>query len=359
MSKNKGKFNMRNNYRFIDNAILNDETFFDYLERFEKVALSIFEWVNLPKSMNAMWIEKCLYYFGQATLLKDKNYGFINTKCCTNGKLNLYGLPISLHCYSFEYNTTRKLYTGIDSQDLSEEERKKREFNECILILNNWKKTPTCGSMELFALRLYEAERSADVNIKAQKTPILLLVDDKQKFTMENLYSQYEGNKPFIFGDKNNLSEGQIKSISTEAPFIADKLIDYKKEIWNEALTFLGVNNIMVDKKERLITDEANSNNELINLNLMSYLAPRQEACRQFNEKFGLKIEEIDKEEFDLNDNNPFYFEENGKYYHDKRINVRVRSDLHNIIKNAQSIVNDYKQVQEVDDIIEEKVGDE
>ena len=42
----------------------------------------------------------------------------------------------------------------------------------------------------------------------------------------------------------------------------------------------------MVDKKERLITDEANSNNELINLNLQSYLAPRQEACKQFNEKF-------------------------------------------------------------------------
>lgn len=75
----------------------------------------------------------------------------------------------------------------------------------------------------------------------------------------------------------------------------------------------------MVDKKERLITDEANSNNELINLNLQSYLAPRQEACRQFNEKFGLKGT-------------------------DKEISVRVRSDLHNIIKNAQSVVNDYKQ---------------
>lgn len=75
----------------------------------------------------------------------------------------------------------------------------------------------------------------------------------------------------------------------------------------------------MVDKKERLITDEANSNNELINLNLQSYLAPRLEACRQFNEKFGLVGT-------------------------DKEISVRVRSDLHNIIKNAQSVVNDYKK---------------
>ena len=173
--------------------------------------------------------------------------------------------------------------------------------------------------MELFALRLYEAEQTAMVNIKAQKTPVLLLMDEKQRLTMENIYSQYDGNKPVIFGDKNSLGENVIKSINTQAPFIADKIIDYKKEIWNEALTFLGINNIMVDKKERLITDEANSNNELINLNLQSYLAPRQEACRQFNEKFGFTGT-------------------------DKEISVRVRSDLHNIIKNAQSIVQDFKE---------------
>ena len=180
--------------------------------------------------------------------------------------------------------------------------------------------------MELFALRLYEAEQTAMVNIKAQKTPVLLLMDEKQRLTMENLYSQYEGNRPVIFGDKNSLGENVIKAINTQAPFIADKIIDYKKEIWNEALTFLGINNIMVDKKERLITDEANSNNELINLNLQSYLAARQEACRQFNEKFGFTGT-------------------------DKEISVRVRSDLHNIIKNAQSIVQDFKEQENIENI--------
>ena len=180
--------------------------------------------------------------------------------------------------------------------------------------------------MELFALRLYEAEQTAMVNIKAQKTPVLLLMDEKQRLTMENIYSQYDGNKPVIFGDKNSLGENVIKAINTQAPFIADKIIDYKKEIWNEALTFLGINNIMVDKKERLITDEANSNNELINLNLQSYLAPRQEACRQFNEKFGFTGT-------------------------DKEISVRVRSDLHNIVKNAQSIVQDFKEQENIENI--------
>lgn len=156
----------------------------------------------------------------------------------------------------------------------------------------------------------------------------MILTDEKQRLTMENLYSQYDGNRPVIFGDKNNLDFDKIKAIRTEAPFVADKIMEYKKEIWNEALTFLGINNIMVDKKERLITDEASQNNELINLNLQSYLAPRQEACRLFNEKYGLTG--------------------------DKAISVRVRSDLHNIIKNMESVVTDYN-LNGVDDIEEIK----
>ena len=315
----KKKVNYRNNYQFIDNLLVNDLTYIDYLERFKKIALSMFEWVNLPKSMNAQWLEKCLYYNGMASLLKDKNYGFINTKCASNGYINLYGLPTSLHCYSFDYETTRKLYTGLN--DLSEARREYLETSEAILVQNNWDRIPTCSTLELFALRLYEAEQTAMVNIKAQKTPVMVLVDESQRLTMENLYSQYDGNKPFIFGDKNQIGENVLRAINTGAPFVADKIINYKKEIWNEALTFLGINNIMVDKKERLITDEANSNNELINLNLQSYLAPRQEACRQFNEKFGLTGT-------------------------DKEISVRVRSDLHNIIKNAQSVVNDIQNAE-------------
>lgn len=329
----KSKNFMRNNYQFVDNLLVNDATYIDYLERFKKVALSIFEWKNLPSSMNAMWLEKCLYYNGQASLLKDESFGFINTNCSSNGDLNIYGLPTDLNCYSFNYQSYRKLYTGLNPM-MTETEKDEADYNEAILVQNNWYRVPTAGSMELFALRLYDADRTCDVNIKAQKTPVLLLVDENQRLTMQNLYSQYDGNKPFIFGDKKNLNPDSLRAIRTDAPFVADKIMEYKKEIFNEALTFLGINNIMIDKKERLITDEANGNNELINLNLQSYLAPRQEACRQFNEKFGFTGT-------------------------DKEISVRVRSDLHNVIKNAQSVVNDFEKLEDIEEIKITKEGEE
>ena len=320
------KKSYKNNYQFIDSAIVNDKTYFDYLERFKKLALSMFEWVNLPKSMNAMYLEKCLYYTGQAAFLKDKKYGFINTRATSNGYINIYGYPTSINCWSYSYNENRKLYTGLDESD------KDKEFEECILVQNNWERIPTANTLELFAYRLYEAEQTALTNIKAQKTPVLILTDEKQRLTMENLYSQYDGNRPVIFGDKYNLDADKIKTLNTEAPFIADKVMEYKKEIWNELLTFLGINNIITEKKERMISDETSSNNELINLNLQSYLAPRQEACKQFNEKYGLTG--------------------------DKAISVRVRSDLHNIIKNMESVVTDYNN-NGVDDKIEKEIKKE
>ena len=324
---------LNQNYQFIDSAILNDATYIDYLDRFTKIALSMFEWINLPKSMNARWLELCLFNKGQASLLKDEKYGFINTNCASAGEVNIYGLPTRLNCYSFEYQSERKLYTGLNPT-LTDKQKAQKENQEAILVLNNWNATPTLGAMELFAYRLYEAQRTCDINIKAQKTPVMVVVDETQRLLMENLYNQYDGNQPFIFGDKDQLSSGILKAITTQAPYVADKITDYKKEIFNEALTYLGINNVLVDKKERLVTDEANANNELINLNLQSYLAPRLEACRQFNEKFGLTGT-------------------------DKEISVRVRSDLYNTIKNEMSIVtdlNDDGKINKEDEKIKEEV---
>lgn len=314
----KKDFLRRKNREFIDTAYVNDSTYYDYLYRLKKIATSIFEWVNLPSSMDSRYIELCLYYLGQCSFLYDENYGFINTRCCTSGELNIYGLPTKLNCYSYEYQKVKNVYYGFKNENTTKD-------TDCILVMNNYDRIPTCSTLELFALRLYEAERTADVNIKSQKTPVMILCDDKTRLTMKQLYSQYDGNMPFIFGDKNSIPFDSVKAIRTEAPFIADKICEYKRNIWNEALMFLGINTLSNEKRERMIKDEANSNNEVINMNLQSYLAPRKEACKKFNEKYGLTGENA--------------------------IDVRVRSDLYNIIKQTESIVSDYE-----DELINEEL---
>lgn len=300
--------------KFQDAILLDSQTYFDYLERMKKIALSMFEWVNLPPTMNERYLEMCLYYKGQAALLYDEDYGFINTQAADSGYINIYGLPTKLNCYSYSYNQMRELYTP--GTNLPAEE-------ECILVMNNYQRVPTASTIELYAQRLAEAQRTADVNIMAQKTPVLVLTDKNQELSVRNLYAQYEGNSPVIYGDKNLLSEKALTVLKTDAPFVANDIRLYMKEIWNDFLTFLGISNLD-EKRERLISSEADSNNELVNMNMQSYLIPRKQACKEFNEKFGLTGE--------------------------KMIDVRLRSDLYNIIKDNESIVSDYK----IDELIEE-----
>ena len=307
---------------FRDAILMNDQTYIDYLGRMKKICLSMFEWQNLPASMNARFLEMCLFYNGQAALLYDDDYGYINTMCADGGYINIYGLPTELNCYSYRFNQRRSLYMT----DTGEEKGK-----ECILVLNNYERIPTAATVNLFAYRLAEAQRTADVNIKAQRTPILITTDQKQYFTLKKMYEEYDGNTPAIFADKNVITPDALKALKTDAPFIGQNIMDYKREIWNEFLTFMGISNLS-EKRERMISNEVDSNNELVNLNLQALLAPRKEACQQFNEKYGLMG--------------------------DKAIDVKVRSDLYNLVKQFESVTQDYREDKREEELIEEGLID-
>lgn len=303
---------------FRDAILMNNQTYIDYLERMKKICLSMFDWQNLPPSMNARFIEMCLFYNGQAALLYSDEYGYINTMAADGGYINIYGLPTEIQCYSYRFNERRSLYTV----DTGEEKGK-----ECILVMNNYERVPTSATISLFAYRLAEAQRTADVNIKSLRTPILITTDQKQYFTLKKMYEEYDGNTPAIFADKNVITPDALKAIKTDSPVLLDDIMNYKVQIWNEFLTFMGLQNL-AEKKERLISSEVDSNNEVINMNLQSLLIPRKEACRQFNEKYGLSG--------------------------DKAIDVKVRSDLYNIVKQYESITSDYTKGVREDEELEE-----
>lgn len=296
---------------------MNNQTYTDYLERMKKICLSMFEWINLPTSMNSRFLEMCLFYNGQAAMLYDDDFGYMNTMAADGGYINLYGLPTEIQCYSYRFNQRRSLYMT----DTGEEKGK-----ECILVMNNYERIPTTASVSLFAYRLAEAQRTADINIKAQRTPILITTDQKQYFTLKKMYEEFDGNTPAIFADKNLITPDALKAMKTDAPLIVQDIMDYKREIWNEFLTFMGISNLS-EKRERMISNEVDSNNELINLNLQALLIPRKEACKQFNEKYGLMGS--------------------------KAIDVKVRSDLYNIVKQFESITDDYRAEKREEEIIE------
>lgn len=254
-----------------ESDISNIGTYDMYFNRLKEYALSMFEWEGLPKEINKRFLELKMFEEGRILFHKDPNYGYMVTPVMYGGKVNYYNEPTSYNAVSIGYNRTLTPEEGV-------------------IIWNNYSRTSLIPIIRAYAYRLYQVEKTMDVNINAQKTPVIILADESQRLTMQNAYMQYEGNEPFIFGNKSGFDKESISVLSTQAPFVSDKLMEYKHNLWNEAMTFLGVGNAKQDKKERLVADEVAANDEQIETSRYSMLQARQDACEQINEMFGLNV---------------------------------------------------------------------
>ena len=250
--------------------ITNNATFVDYLDRLKLLSTSIFSWKNLDKVAGfgaEQFLEKALYDYGRACFIKDPEYCFMVLNVNQSDKLNIYKLPIRVQAWSIGYT-------------------KQLPFDDVVYIMNNNLQKPTVDTIRLIAYRLYETERTIDVNLMAQKTPVLIQGDTKTILTLKQVYEQYSGNTPFIFGNKQFDLSNKLSAIKTEAPYIVDKLTEHKKDLMTEALNYLGIDNFFSDKKERLITAEAEGTEALTNFYLNCFYKTRQEAVDMINEKF-------------------------------------------------------------------------
>ena len=251
---------------------LNSWTTIDYLNRLKEYALNMFEWVNLPKTVDARFIELVLFEEGKINFFEDKLIGFLALRVNESGKQNVYN----------EFNK-KYIYANNGFSRV-------RNLRNSVTIYNNYLRTPTYTTVNLYAIRLARVTRAIDLNIEAQKTPILITCPENQKLSLKNVYEQYKGNAPVIYTD-SEFNLDSVKVLKTDAPFVVDKLTLYKHDIWNEVMTFLGVNNSNQDKKERLVANEVDANDEQIEQARFNMLDARKDACKKINDMFGLNID--------------------------------------------------------------------
>lgn len=269
----------KNGRSFYESAYMNNRTYLQYYNRLTELSLSMFEWKNLPETVDPRFLEMCLFSDGMCVFFKDDVMGYLGLRCMIGGKLNVYQIPTERRAYA-----TNGYQMALNDTN-------------SVIIFNNYLHTNAMLDVEMFSKRLYDLDQSIMVNAKAQKTPILIQCDESQRLTMKNLYSQYEGNEPYIFGTKS-LDPNSLKVLKTDAPYVADKLYELKVQIWNEALTYLGISNTNFMKKERMISDEVIRNQGGTIASRYSRLEMRRQACEQINKMFGLNIEVNYREDY-------------------------------------------------------------
>lgn len=261
----------RKNRQFWESGILNNATFRQYYHRLVELSISMFEWKNLPDTVDPRFLELTLFTDGQAVFFEDEVMGYLCLQNILGGQFDVYRIPVDRRAYAV--NGYQKRLDNTDS----------------VIIWNNYLHTNSMLDVQMFSKRLYNLDRAIDVNANAQKTPILLLCDESERLSLENIYMQYNGNMPVIKAQKS-INPNAFTVLNTDAPYVADKLYQLKTQIWNEALTYLGISNINITKKERLITDEVTRNQGGTIASRHSRLQSRREACKKINDMFGLDI---------------------------------------------------------------------
>ena len=248
--------------------------------KYKMLSLNMFRWEGLPQTIESRHIENSLFNYGLCLIVNDEDLGFISVPCNYGAYMNVNNVPTEVITCGFNYIKT---FDYI-----------RKDKNKCQLILNNDLAIGNEQYIFDYAQRMFEVENCIRVNINQQKFPWFVNTTPNNKKTMEVMFEKVMNGEPYILGSKDQI--GNVEVLTLNTPYIADKLNQYKYELEREVLSFHGLNNNF-EKKERLLVDEINSNNDFIDRNVELMYRQRQLACEQMNEKFGWNVRVINLNE--------------------------------------------------------------
>lgn len=267
----KGKPKYNNDWQ---SAELNWRTYLHYYYYFQEIAVNRVKILNLPRSVDERFLQLTLHRNGVAVFFKP----WFSSQClCTqatpSGRWNIYDNPTEITSWGNNGWTYRM---GMDKG---------------VLIWLNRSRMTTHNTCDLYARKLADLDRQIEINLKALKTPIIITCPEDKRESFTDLYKQYDGNEPLVFGVDGMMEDVQFNVFKTDAPYLVDKYLRDKHNIINEFFTFMGIGNANQDKRERLVTDEVNANNDQIEIMKLSTLDSLRECFDVVNERYYDRLE--------------------------------------------------------------------
>lgn len=271
--------------------IMNLDTYAYWFYRITEIAVNGFRWKNLPEKVDERYLEMILAFNGRAVFFRDDVIGYAALEMSSDGEYDIYDIPQKRVAYGLN---------GYFNTELN--------ADNSVIIYNNYTRTPEILTIRLYAQRLSEIDKAIDINIRTQKTTKILKCAEEERLTYQNLLNKYDGGTPFILGSKNLATLGDIETLDLTTPYIADKLQVQKRQVFNEVLTYFGIENANTEKRERLVTDEITSNMGGVAISRNSRMNARKKACKEINRIFGLNLKvefsaEIEIPESRINEN--------------------------------------------------------
>lgn len=264
--------------------LTNQDTWVMYMWRLMNLGISVFKWNNLPEGIDERMLEWWLLREGFVGFFHDDDLKYSSENAAPEG---FAVLPLTLqgNFDIYEYPRDRRAYSPANnySAELTDE--------NSVIIYNNYLRVPMWVTIQQYAWRLARTQRIIDINIEQQRTAKVMRVPKEKRLSYLNFEKEVEVGKPWIHADENLDFEDEIKVFDTSTPYVANDVQVYKHQLWNEALTYLGIENVNTDKKERLVSSEIINNMGDVESERFTRLNARKEACDKINKLFGLNVD--------------------------------------------------------------------
>lgn len=274
---------------WIENAkYFTSVTYSTWFNRLYNIAISRFEWLNLPDTCNEKFIEQVLFFNGFMVGYKDTALNsFLIMPCTNNSVLDIFGYPAKVNAYGYNGYMAQNLtpYTITLGQEPTRA--------DAALLCANYSRCPDLPAVLYFARKLTKIDRTIDVNINVQKTPYIISCGENQRLTVANMFKQVDNFEPAIITTKFYGLNGEkpINVMDLKPPFVADKMQTLKRQVYQEALTYLGIEANTSEKAERQVTEELTANMGETESMRQSPLASRKQFCKEFNKIYGTNID--------------------------------------------------------------------
>lgn len=237
-----------------------------------------FKWSGLPDEIDVRFLELTLFNYGLSVFYFDGEYDrFMALRGSGFGNINMYDNPTRFRVYG----------NLMLERDLN--------ARECVPIWANYMRIPDWDIIRVYSQRMAEFDTTIDINALTQRHPFLIAVGENERLTVQNAYRQVQEGQPVIFGTEamnpNTLQEKiSVFNMGIEKDAILN-MQTAKNRVWNECLSFLGIENSNQEKKERMIVDEVNSTDGQVMASRAVAMNARREAVERINKMFGLAVQ--------------------------------------------------------------------
>lgn len=244
-----------------------------YFNMLHEMIVNRFEWVGLPDEIPPRVIEDYLFWWGQAVFFEDdviEKFAIMKTNL--GGTVDIYGVPNMRFAYAQQYFKTLNKANSV-------------------IVWDSATGYPSVDYVQMYAESLANMRLTRNLNIYAQRTPVVIAGSDNQRLSTKNLFKQYNDFVPFISVKDGISNVENMKVLNLNPPNVfGDLTTAMRQEIADFCVQF-GINNIDGTKKERLITSEVEQDADLTLINRQSFLGVRKRACEQINRLFGLSVD--------------------------------------------------------------------